>query len=64
VRAWRRPLAAACDEFLRAGFLIEKLVEPRPVPEMASRDPESYARLERAPAFIAIRLRPTPDAFR
>jgi len=49
---------------LRAGFLIEKLVEPRPVPEMASRDPESYARLERAPAFIAIRLRPTPDAFR
>jgi ubiquinone/menaquinone biosynthesis C-methylase UbiE len=64
VRAWRRPLAAVCDEFSTAGFLIERLVEPRPVPEMAVRDPESYARLEHAPAFIAFRLGPTPDAFR
>jgi len=64
VRTWRRPLAEVCREFHDAGFLLERLVEPRPVQEMATRDPDSYARLERAPAFIAFRLRPTPDGFR
>ena len=60
VRAWRRPLTQVCSEFRDAGFVIEELVEPRPVPEMAARDPEAYARLEHAPAFIAFRLRPFP----
>jgi hypothetical protein len=60
VRAWRRPLTAACREFRAAGFLIEELVEPRPVAEMGRRFPADYARLEREPAFIAFRLRPNP----
>jgi SAM-dependent methyltransferase len=60
VRAWRLPLTAVCDEFRRAGFVIEQLVEPRPVPEMAQRYPEDFARLEHAPAFIAFRLAPAP----
>jgi ubiquinone/menaquinone biosynthesis C-methylase UbiE len=58
VRAWRLPLAAVCDEFHRAGFVIVQLVEPRPRPEMAQRYPEDYTRLEHAPAFIAFRLAP------
>lgn len=58
MRAWRRPLTAVCEEFGEAGFLIERLLEPRPVPEMAERYPEDFARLERAPAFIALRLVP------
>ena len=60
VRAWRRPLTQVCGEFRDAGFVIDELIEPRPVPEMATRDPETYARLEHAPAFIDFRLRPFP----
>ncbi len=58
VRAWRRPLTEVCGEFRTAGFLIDELVEPRPVPEMAERFPADHARLEHAPAFIAFRLVP------
>ena len=60
VRAWRRPLTQVCREFRDAGFVIDELIEPRPVPEMAASDPETYANLEHAPAFIAFRLRPFP----
>jgi hypothetical protein len=60
VRAWRLPLTALCEEFHDAGFLIERLVEPRPAPEMAQRYPDDYARLEREPGFIAFRLTPAP----
>ncbi len=64
VRAWRRPLTEVCREFHEAGFLIEKLVEPRPLAQMAASDPEHYHRLEQAPAFIAFRLRPSPGSVR
>ncbi|TDD92109.1 class I SAM-dependent methyltransferase [Actinomadura rubrisoli] len=60
IRAWRRPLTVTCDEFRRAGFLIEELLEPRPVPEMADRYPDDHAKLEELPAFIAFRLIPRP----
>lgn len=59
VRFWRLPLTVLCDEFSSAGFLIERLVEPRPAPEMAQRYPEDYLRLEQAPGFVAFRLRST-----
>jgi len=56
VRYWRLPLTATCAEFTKAGFLIEQLVEPRPVPEMAERFPEHYQKLNREPGFINFRL--------
>ena len=56
VRYWRLPLTAICAEFAQAGFLIERLVESRPVPEMAERFPEDYEKLEREPGFINFRL--------
>lgn len=58
VRAWRRPLTAVCGEFHRAGFLIERLVEPLPVQQMAEEDPQTFERLSQTPAFVAFRLRP------
>jgi hypothetical protein len=61
VRYWRRSLTAMCAEFREAGFLVDELVEPRPVEEMAERDPDTYALLEAAPAFIAFRLTPAPE---
>jgi ubiquinone/menaquinone biosynthesis C-methylase UbiE len=58
VRYWLAPLERTCEEIFAAGFLIERLVEPRPVPEAAAIDPGKYERLVRDPrGFIAFRLR-------
>ena len=62
VRYWLAPLETTCEEIFAAGLLIERLLEPRPVPEAASIDPEAYERLAREPrGFIALRLRPRPS---
>jgi ubiquinone/menaquinone biosynthesis C-methylase UbiE len=58
VRYWRAPLEQTCNEVYRAGFLIERLIEPRPVPEAALIDSEDYERLQRMPGFLAMRLVP------
>ena len=59
MRYWLAPLEATCEEIYSAGFVIERLTEPRPVPEAAAIDPERYDRLCREPTgFIAFRLRP------
>jgi SAM-dependent methyltransferase len=58
VRYWLAPLQATCEEFYQAGFLIERLAEPRPVPEAAAIDQKHYDQLNREPGFIAFRLRP------
>ena len=60
VRYWRQPLTASCEEFAEAGFLIERLVEPLPQPEMAERFPEDHAKLLKEPGFIDFRLRKRP----
>jgi SAM-dependent methyltransferase len=61
LRRWLMPLETACEEFFAAGFLIERLLEPRPIPEAARVDPGEYALLTREPrGFMAFRLRPRP----
>jgi len=58
-RYWQMPLEVTCEEIAAAGFLIERLLEPRPVPEGAAIDPEGYERLSSAPlGIITFRLRP------
>lgn len=56
VRYWRQPLERWCAEFADAGFLIENVIEPQPLPEMAHHHPDYYARLTQEPGFIAFRL--------
>jgi ubiquinone/menaquinone biosynthesis C-methylase UbiE len=56
VRYWRLPLTATCAELTKAGFLIERLVEPQPAPGMAERFPEDHKKLNREPGFINFRL--------
>ncbi|MFI5608491.1 class I SAM-dependent methyltransferase [Amycolatopsis sp. NPDC051903] len=61
VRFWLSPLQNTCAELREAGFLIEHLVEPRPVPSAETVDPERYARLSKEPTgFLAIRAIPDP----
>ena len=56
VRFRRAPLQDIVADFASAGFVIESLVEPRPVATMASTNPERFEKLSAEPAFIAFRL--------
>lgn len=60
VSFWRRPLTEMCRSIHSAGFVIERLVEPEPLPELAERDPEHYLILRDAPRFLLFRLAPFP----
>ncbi|WP_245908990.1 class I SAM-dependent methyltransferase [Mycobacterium neglectum] len=63
VRYWLAPLEQTCEELHEAGFLIERLLEPRPTAHAADIDPEKYERLSREPTgFLAIRAVPNPRA--
>jgi hypothetical protein len=62
VRFWVEPLEATCATIADAGFVIERLVEPRPRPEGAAVAPGLYEKLSTGPhGFLAFRLRPSAD---
>jgi SAM-dependent methyltransferase len=56
LRYWLAPLETTCAEIADAGFLIERLCEPRPVLSGAPQAPEDFERLQREPGFLAMRL--------
>jgi SAM-dependent methyltransferase len=58
VRYWLSPLEITCDEVNQAGFLIERLIEPRPTAEAALINTEDFERLQTMPGFLAMRLIP------
>lgn len=61
VRYWLAPLEQTCQELYEAGFLIERLLEPRPTLEAAEADRDDYERLNREPTgFLALRAVPDP----
>lgn len=61
VRYWLAPLEQTCEELHEAGFLIERLLEPRPTVAAADIDAEKYEHLTREPmGFLAIRAIPDP----
>jgi SAM-dependent methyltransferase len=60
VSYWIVPLETICEEIFAAGFLIERLLEPRPSVGAAAINPADYERLAREPrGFLALRLRPS-----
>lgn len=60
VRYWQLPLTTVCTEFAEAGFVIERLVEPLPVPGMAATHPKYHTKLMQEPGFINFLLRKPP----
>jgi SAM-dependent methyltransferase len=63
VRYWLAPLERTCAELRAGGFLIERLLEPRPLPAGEALSPEEYERLQREPrGFLAIRAIPDSRA--
>jgi SAM-dependent methyltransferase len=55
--SWRRPLSAVADAFADAGFVIDRIAEPRPSQEALERYPSELAGLAGIPSFIVYRLR-------
>lgn len=58
VSFWRRPLAAMFTAFDAAGFDVQTLSEPQPLPECESRFPDVWKRLTTEPNFVFFKLRP------
>ncbi|MQS06333.1 class I SAM-dependent methyltransferase [Streptomyces alkaliphilus] len=52
----RATLEVLLRELLGAGFVLDKLVEPRPGPGLREIDRERYERLSTAPTLLALRL--------
>ncbi|MBN1433121.1 class I SAM-dependent methyltransferase [Candidatus Fermentibacterales bacterium] len=65
VRWFRRPLAAVLSPLFEQGFLMDRLIEPIPLPEGREKDPETYDRLCRMPGFLCFRaVKPDSSAGR
>lgn len=60
VPSYRRPLQAMLGPLLETGFVLERLLEPRPVPQFQDDNPEDYEKLMRQPGFICFRARKGP----
>jgi SAM-dependent methyltransferase len=54
---WRRPLSAVVDAFARAGFSVERVVEPQPSAEALGQFPDELGEVVGVPNFIVYRLR-------
>lgn len=54
---YHRPLTAISEALATSGFVIERLIEPRPTEEFRAVDPQGYARLSTNPWFLVIRAR-------
>lgn len=54
---YRRPLQAMVGPLLESGFVLERLLEPQPVPEFKEQQPRDYEKLMRQPGFICFRAR-------
>lgn len=57
VPSYRRPLSVFFECLEKAGFLFEKLVEPRPTEGFKENLPKSYDKVSRNPTFLCIRAR-------
>ncbi len=57
VSFWREPLSDLSAAATGAGFVIERLIEPRPSETMRLRFPRDHAKLSREPGFLVLRLR-------
>jgi ubiquinone/menaquinone biosynthesis C-methylase UbiE len=56
VTFWRRPLTAITEAISEAGFLIERILEPLPLPELQQRAPQDYSKIRTRPRFLFFRL--------
>lgn len=61
VNSYRRPLHECLSPLTENGFYIDKLVEPKPVPEFEKLDPRHFKELNEFPSFLCIRAIKKPS---
>ena len=57
VTLYVRPLSALTEALAGAGFMMERVLEPRPTPEFERAEPELFERLLKMPSFLVVRAR-------
>ena len=57
MRYYRRPLSSLTEPLAAAGFVIERICEPKPDEALRQADPKGYEQLRRLPAFLLMRAR-------
>jgi SAM-dependent methyltransferase len=55
--SFRHSLSETVNPVIDAGFVIERILEPKPTEEFRKADPEEYEELMRQPVFLCIRSR-------
>ena len=55
VKIYRRPLSEMLNPIAEAGFRLEAISEPKPLPEFESAAPEDFARWSREPSLLCVR---------
>lgn len=55
--SFRRSLAETINPLMEAGFLLERVLEPKPTEQFKEADPKDYEELSRQPCFLCIRAR-------
>ncbi len=56
VNAWHKPLGEIVLELQSAGFVIDKIVEPKPLEKLKEVSLKDYEKLSKVPEFIIFRL--------
>lgn len=57
INSFRRPLQECLTPLMENGFLIDKLIEPKPVKAFEALDPKHFKELNEFPAFMCIRAK-------
>lgn len=57
VTTWHRPMGQLLNDVISAGFILEKVVEPLPRPEMKKIKPTTYEKLNIVPEFIIVKCK-------
>lgn len=56
VNTWHKPFGEISSELASAGFLIEKIIEPKPLKKLQNLFQETYKKLMKTPEFVIFRL--------
>jgi len=59
--SYRRPLSAMISPLAGAGFVVEQIIEPRPIDALKTKDQKIYELLSERPGFLCIRARKERD---